>query len=207
MGVRVAIIDDHELFREGLRALLRDQADFELVGEANDADSATALLSSKPVDVATVDLMLKGLSGLALIRRLRRTNPDLKLLVISALRDREYVQQAIGAGALGYITKDGSVDRLLEAIRSVASGTRYLPEDLAGVVDGHEGSASGLGVLTPRERELFDLLVRGATNIEAAQSMDISVRTVETHRSRILRKLDAHGLDDLVRLAARYQLL
>jgi two-component system, NarL family, response regulator NreC len=215
MGYRVALVDDHRLFREGLRALLAAQPDLQVVGEAGGHAEACAVVDAEDPDLVVVDLLLGQSSGVSLARELLRRSPGRKLLMLSMILDEEHAAEALEVGALGYAGKVQSLADLLEAIRTVAAGRVYVPpglsrftaQDYLRLRRGDGPPDSPLGRLTPREREVFDLIVAGRTTAHIAGELDISTRTVETHRSRILHKLKARSAADLVRLAARLKLL
>jgi DNA-binding NarL/FixJ family response regulator len=215
MAYKVALVDDHRLFREGLRALLASQPDLQVVGEAAEPTQACTLVDAEDPDLVVVDVLLGTASGVALARELLRRSPRRRLLMLSMLLDEEHAAEALEVGALGYAGKAQSLDEVLEAIRTVASGRVYLPSVLSRFVvqdylrlrRGEAAPDSPLARLTRREREVFDLIVSGGSTAHIAAQLSISHRTVETHRSRILHKLKARSAADLVRLAARLKLL
>jgi len=213
---KVALVDDHRLFREGLRALLAAQPDLSVVGEAAEPGEACSLVDASDPDLVVLDVVLaNGASGLALVRELLRRLPQRRVLMLSMLLDEQRVAEALEAGALGYAGKAQSLEEVLEAIRTVAAGRVYVPPVLSRFVvqdylrlrRGEAKPDSPLSRLTRREREVFDLIVAGGTTASIAKGLFISQRTVETHRSRILHKLKARSAADLVRLAARLDLL
>ncbi len=204
MLTTLALIDDHRLFREGVLALLASQPDFKVVAEASDAGEAYQVIAATAPDVVVLDLSLPGVSGLEVGRKLLQLRPRQRILALTMLRDQRHVALALEAGFLGYATKDQPGQELLVAIRAVANRQHYLSPSLsAGPADG----GSPLVKLTRREREVFDLTVAGVVTAQIAEQLQISRRTVETHRARILHKLDAHSAVDLVRLAASLGLL
>ena len=215
MGYKVALVDDHRLFREGLRALLAAQPDLQVVGEAAEPTQACALVDAEDPDLVVVDVLLGADSGVALTRELLRRSPRRRVLMLSMLLDEEHAAEALEVGALGYAGKAQSLEEVLDAIRTVAGGRVYVPSVLSRFVvqdylrlrRGDEKVETPLGRLTRREREVFDLIVAGGTTSNIAERLEISHRTVETHRSRILHKLKARSAADLVRLAARLKLL
>lgn len=213
MQTHVALVDDHRLFRDGLRALLEAQSDIRVVGEAADGHEAPSMVRETRPDVVVLDVLLPGMTGIEVARELLREDPSRKLIALSMVRDEQHVAQAFDAGMLGYASKEQSVQEVVTAIRTVAARQRYLAPTISRVavedyrrMRGNEQS-SPLSSLTRREREVFDLTVAGAVTAEIARRLVISRRTVETHRARILRKLNAHSATDLVRLAARLGLL
>jgi DNA-binding NarL/FixJ family response regulator len=215
MSYRVALVDDHRLFREGLRALLAAQPDLQVVGEAAEPMQACALVDAEDPDLVVVDVLLGSDSGVALARELLRRSPRRRVLMLSMLLDEEHAAEALEVGALGYAGKAQSLEEVLDAIRTVAGGRVYVPSVLSRFVvqdylrlrRGEGRMDSPLDRLTRREREVFDLIVAGGTTSSIAERLLISHRTVETHRSRILHKLKARSAADLVRLAARLKLL
>lgn len=213
--LRVALVDDHLLFREGLRAMLATAPDFRVVAEASNAQEAIPAVRASQPEVVVLDVMLPGVSGIAIARELLREDPNRRMLALSMVADEPHVADALAAGVLGYACKSQSAAEVMDAIRTVARGETYLAPQVSGFVvsdfrkmrSGGEGTRSPLAALTAREREIFELCVQGNPTAQIARQLCISPRTVETHRGRILRKLDAHSAVDLVRLAARWGLL
>lgn len=213
--LRVALVDDHLLFREGLRAMLATAPDLRIVAEASNAQEAIPAIRASQPEVVVLDVMLPGLSGIGIARELLRDDPGRRLLALSMVADEAHVADALHAGVLGYACKSQSAAEVMEAIRTVGRGETYLAPQVSGFVvfdyrrvrGRGEGARSPLATLTSREREIFELCVQGNSTARIAQQLGISPRTVETHRGRILRKLDAHSAVDLVRLAARWGLL
>lgn len=208
--VRIALVDDHALFRRGLRALLEREHDLTVVLEADDADGALRLLGAEPVDLAVVDLALGESSGLTVLTELRRSQPACAVLVLSMTDDPYRVVQALLAGAAGYALKSQPTVEVLDAVRAVMRGARYLAprlprQRIEELFDA--GARSPIDRLTGRERAVFRLLVRGFRSADIADQLKVSERTVEFHRSRIFEKLGHLSLVDLVRLAAQHGLL
>jgi two-component system response regulator NreC len=208
------LVDDHRLFREGLKSLLVHQGEISVVVEAAEAAEAYDAIDAAQPDVVVVDLQLRGASGITAMREMLRRSPGRRLLALTMYDDEERVAQAIEAGALGYAIKSQPADEVVTAIKTVASGQRYLAPQLSTfVLDDYcrqrrSGQPSApLRALTSREREVFDLTVRGMSNESIGGQLGISRRTVETHRSRILRKLHASSAVELVRIAAQHGLL
>jgi DNA-binding NarL/FixJ family response regulator len=210
---RLVLVDDHELFREGLKTALQAASDFVVVGEASNARSALDVARTSSPDVAIVDVSLPGAGGIALARDLLRNSPRCKILMLTMHTSEPYVLEALDAGALGYAIKDQRTSEIIEAIRTVARGEIYLAPRIPGSVleryqTGRTRDDLGpLGELSVREREVFDLVVRGFTNESVANELGISVKTVETHRARINRKLHVHSTGELVRFAALHGLI
>jgi len=207
MPLRIALIDDHVLFRQGLRALLTTQPDLVVVLEAADAPDVHPALEAAAPDVAVVDVTLRTSSGIAATEEIVRRCPQCKVLVLSMHVSEDFAAQSFLAGASGYALKDQDVAQVLDAIRAVAAGQRYLAPSLPVTALARRRANGPLGHLSRREREVFDLIVKSRSNRDTAAQLCISVKTVETHRTSINRKLGAHSTADLVRIAARLGLL
>jgi two-component system, NarL family, response regulator NreC len=213
--LRVALVDDHLLFREGLRAMLASAPDLRIVAEASNGEEAVSAIRASQPEVVVLDVMLPGVSGIGVARDLLRDDPGRRVLALSMVADEAHVAAALQAGVLGYACKSQSGAEVMDAIRTVARGETYLAPQVSGFVvsdyrrlrNGGEAAISPLAVLTAREREIFELCIQGNPTAQIAKQLGISPRTVETHRGRILRKLNAHSAVDLVRLAARWGLL
>jgi len=208
MSIRVVIIDDHEMFRDGLKAVLAMAGrDIEVVGEAGTARAGGALVNRVTPDVALVDLGLPDSDGVSLARELAREQ-GCRVLVVTMYAGPELAREVMVAGVQGYVVKTQPAAELVRAIEIVAEGGRYIAPGLADLVT--SPSANGTTVLrslTNRERDVFRLAVRGASNDAIARELSISRKTVETHRARVNTKLDVHSAADLVRFAARHGLL
>jgi two-component system response regulator NreC len=209
---RILLVDDHELFRAGLRAVLAEFADFEVVGEAPDAHAAFIEDDRLRPDLTLMDIRLPGTDGIAATRELCRRDQARKVAILSAMADPDVCVEALEAGACGFFLKMQPVDDAVVAIRRVMSGQIYLPPHLQLVVEEQRnrlrnGKHRPFDVLSAREKEVFRLLVRGKTNQQVARELYISVKTVESHREHVLKKLGLHSVVELVRFAARENLL
>jgi DNA-binding NarL/FixJ family response regulator len=210
--MRVLLADDHHLVRAGIRALLESLPDVEVVAEAGDGQEALAALVKTKPDIALVDISMPGLNGLELAARAAREAPETRLVILSVHGDASHVAQALRLGAKGYLVKDAAADELPIVVRSVMRGETYLSPSISRhVVDGFlargkapdsESPAAG-DVLTPRQRETLQLVAEGRSTKEIAQILDLSVKTVETHRAQIMERLGIHDLAGLVRYAVR----
>jgi DNA-binding NarL/FixJ family response regulator len=208
LPVRVAVVDDHTLFRQGLRMLLEEDAGLQVVAEAGDAQTAIESIDRADPDVVLLDLVIPPSSGTDIARELKRRNEKRNILMLTMRVDAESAARSFDAGASGFAGKDEAPDDLRRAIRAVASGGTYLcPLLEPDVVAAKRSTGDALHPLTAREREVFHLIVLGMSNQAIASRLSISRRTVETHRARILQKVRAHSSVDLVRFAARNGLL
>ena len=209
MTIRLVLVDDHELMRQGLRALVDGQKDVEVVGEANDGRTALALVRSLSPDVVVMDVAMKDMNGIEATRQIRAECPDVKVIGLSSHADARYVRAMLEAGACGYVLKANAYDDLHRAIEAARRGKSYLCPDVTEAIIGgsmnaptHTAAFSG-GSLSPREREVLQLLAEGRTSPEIAKRLFVATTTVETHRRNIMRKLDIHSVADLTKYAIR----
>lgn len=210
MPLRVVLVDDHHLFRAGVRAAISLHADLEVVGEASDARSALSVVETARPDVVVLDVSLPGSDGIAVTKDVMRGRSRIRVLILTMHKGPDFVRQALAAGAAGYAFKDEPPESVIEAIRTVGAGDLYLSPSISRVaVDpgGKPDSEDLLGRLSAREREIFSLIVHGHRSQEIATELCISIKTVETHRSHINQKLGVHSTGEIVRLAALRGLL
>ena len=208
--IRLLLADDHALVREGLKRILAAASDIEVVGEAANGDETLALVKQCDFDLALVDLSMPGLSGLDLVKRLRLEKPKLRILVLSMHGESQYAARALKAGASGYLTKDSAAAQLLGAIRKVAGGGVHISESAAAQLLGPGGSSSDAPPhtsLSDREFEVFRQLVAGRSITEIAAALRLSVKTISTHKARILEKMAMASTAELVRYAVEHCLL
>jgi len=206
--IRVLLADDHDLFRAGLRVLLQDLGGFEVVGEAGDGREALRQVGERRPDVVLMDLMMPGLNGLEATTRIAQEFPGVKVLVLSMNAAEEFVLPAVRAGASGYILKNARPAELEQAIRAVARGETYLTPAVSGhLIDDYRrrsaGAADSLNRLTPRQREVLQLVAEGHSSKEIARRLALSVKTVETYRSQLMDALDIREIAGLTRYAIR----
>jgi DNA-binding NarL/FixJ family response regulator len=206
---RTLIVDDHPLFRSGLGEVLARYLDFEVVGEAGSVAEALAWLAHHAVDVAIIDVVLPDAHAVTLVDHLRTAQPDCRVLALSGVDEPTQMAEMLRAGASGFALKTQPVSEIVDALRSVLAGRRSVPAAAREQIDTLLSSPDAwpLERLTPREREVFDLLVSGDTNDDIAVKLSISKRTVETHRLRVMTKLAADSLGDLFKLAVRHGLI
>jgi DNA-binding NarL/FixJ family response regulator len=208
--VRVLLADDHALIREGLRALLERHPSVEVVGEAGNGREAVKLAEEKRPDVVLMDIAMPDLNGLDATRQIRRLVPTARVLVLTMYDDRDYIYELLRAGASGYLLKGAAAADLLAAIDVVAKGGMFLEPPVAGLVveeslRGSRGTREPepLPALTPREREILQLVTEGCGNQAIGERLGISPKTVEVHRAHISAKLDIHDVPGLVKYAIR----
>jgi DNA-binding NarL/FixJ family response regulator len=208
----VLLADDHTLVRAGLRGLLACIAGVEVIGEAEDGHEAVRLAGELRPDVALLDIGMPGLNGLDAASRLIAVNPQVRVLILSMHTSEEYVLRALRAGCAGYLLKRSAVSELEVAVRAVARGETYLsPAVSKQVVDDYVGrtggSADPLEALTPRQREILQLVAEGETSKEIAERLGLSFKTVEAHRAQIMERLGLVDVTGLVRFAVRVGLV
>ena len=207
--ITIALAEDHHIVRQGFKLVLSAESDFKLVGEAADGLEAVKLVEDKKPNILLLDLMIPRLHGLEVVRQLRKEQAETKVIILSMHADEPYVMEALRNGASGYVLKDCTAADLVQAVRTVAAGRRYLSPALAeraltGYVE-HPG-VSDLDVyetLTNRERLVLQLAAEGKTSAEVAMALFISPRTAETHRANLMRKLSLRSQTELVRFAIR----
>lgn len=208
----IVLADDHNLVREGLKHLLTDEKTFKLVGEARDGMEAVEMVERLRPNVLLLDLMLPRLHGLEVIRQVRKTTKT-HVIIVSMYSDEPYVIEAFRNGAMGYVLKDSTGAELLQAIRGVESGNRYLSPSLSDLaIHAYLKKVDGIvsdiyHTLTAREREVLQLAAEGRSTAQIAQELFISPRTVETHRANVMKKLSLRSQTDLVRFAIRKKII
>ena len=213
LPLRVALVDDHQMFREGIRDRLQQEPDITVVGEASSADEAMAVIEATSPTVVILDIRLAGASGIELARRFRQQWPELRILILSGYDFDQYVRAAARVGIDGYLLKDAPRDTLVEALREIAMGGAVLPPTIASkVMRTYAASSSGRddrtpGDLTLREIDSLELMHQGLRNQEIARRLAISTRTVESHVSAVLAKLGAETRTQAVRVGVEKYLI
>ena len=207
--IRILLADDHTVVRQGFRAILGQQPDMDIVGEAGNGREVMKLAQQLTPDVIVMDVAMPELNGIEATRRITSTIPGTRVLALSMHKDSVYVREMLKAGAKGYLLKD-SVDKdLLEAVRAVSRGGEYIsPAVEPALMTSYRMEATTpLDLLTSREREVLQLIAEGKTNKEVAAVLNISVFTVDAHRGRIMEKLNVHNVNELVRFAVKFGLV
>jgi two-component system response regulator NreC len=206
---RVLLVDDHAMVRRGLALILKTDPSMQLIGEAQSGDEALRLVTSLEAHVIVMDISMTGMNGIECTRLLAESSPKTKVIILSMHRDPVYVRESLRVGAKGYLLKEDTDDNLLSAIRNVAMGNAFLSPAIADVIvtDFRKHVSNPLDLLTAREREVLYLIAEGQTNKEAAMSLNLSIYTIEAHRSRVMEKLNLHSSVDLVRFAIRHGLI
>lgn len=211
--IRVIIADDHNLVRQGICALIEKTRDIEVVGEAADGQAAVELVERLAPEVAVLDIAMPRLNGIEAITRIRGLGQGTRVVMLSMHSDESVVRQALRNGALGYVLKRAVGEELLIAIRAASRNEPYFSSGIANVILADflarvlESGDEGLHQLTSREREILQLVAEGHTNMDIANLLSVSVKTVEKHRASLMAKLDAHDLAALTRLAIKHGLV
>jgi DNA-binding NarL/FixJ family response regulator len=211
MPIKCLIVDDHTLFREGLRRVLESEADIQVIGEARDGAEAIDQAVMLRPDVVLMDIGMPGLSSFEASRRITRELPGRRVIFLTMYEDEEYLLQCLDAGASGYILKDAPAPRLIGAVRDVNAGRKYLsPQVLGKLVDDFRSRSNGLArgsTLTPREREVIKMLAEGNSVRQIAGILGLSVKTVEAHKFNLMRKLNIHNKAQLVTYAIQKKIV
>ena len=210
MPIRILLADDHTVVRDGLRALLERQPDMAVVGEAADGRDSVRLAEEQAPDVVVMDIAMPNMNGIEATRRILAANPHCAVVILSMHQDESYVLRSIKAGAKGYLLKDSLRSDVLDAIRSVSQGRSFLARKVSRIMQEdyvrqleRRNLDDSYDLLTDREREILQLVAEGRTNKEVANILNVSLTTVETHRTHILQKLGLHSIPELILYAVR----
>ncbi len=204
MSIRILLVDDNHLFRKGLAALIANDGDFLVLGDVpGGLHVPQSALDFEP-DIIVMDLQLAGINGLETGAQIKRRLPDVRIVLLTALRSQEHVRTALRSGVDGYVLKDATVEELKTCLRAVASGRKFLSSDVSALVvdslmrpDERQSGSSRLGALTPRERSILQLVAEGRTNRGVAEYLNISPKTIEKHRSSLMHKLGLRNAAEL----------
>ena len=213
MSIKVLLADDHRIVRDGLRGLLEKQLDIQVVGEANNGRQAVAMTRELKPDVVIMDIGMRELNGIDATRQLKSEHPEVSVVALSMHTDRRHVAEMLAAGASGYVLKESAFDELVTAIQSVSKGQMFLSQGVsATVLDDYVRRLTGMGsemhptggrALSPREREVLQLIAEGHPTKEIASRLHLSVKTIETHRRQIMDKLGIYNIAGLIKYALR----
>ena len=208
MKNRILIVDDHKIVREGLRSLIEDDGNYEVVGEASNGREALKLARQLVPNLVIMDVAMNEMNGIDATRQLTKSIPDVRVLALSMHSDSRYVKQMLEAGAMGYLVKENAFEEMAAALRSVLTGRLYVSPQASGSIlqdiaqgQGTEGEA--VSPLTLREKETLQLIAEGHSTAEIAERLFVSVKTVETHRKKIMDKLDLRSVAELTKYAIR----
>lgn len=213
---RVIIVDDHPLFRDGLKSLIGRSENYQTVGEAGSGEEALALAVELQPDLMTMDVSLPDMSGIEATRRIVEAAPTVRILMVSMYQNLEYATDAFKAGARGYVVKEATSDRLIQAMDALSQGEHFLDGQLSGDMvlkhlsgQGRDGAVQdrGYALLSPREQQVMRLVAEGGSSRSIAETLEVSAKTVENHRTNLMRKLGVHSRVELVRYAARLGLI
>jgi len=212
--IRILLVDDHTLFRQGIRTLLSGEPDLEVVGEVGNAGDAVTLAEQLRPDVVLMDIGMAGMSSFEATRQIRKQRPETHVVFLSMYDDEDYLAESVEIGASGYVLKESPAEQLVNAVREVYRGGNYLsPRLLARLVDDYRthgrspARQTRFGTLTKREREITKLLAEGRSVKEVAASFDLSVKTVEAHKFNLMRKLNIHNKAQLVQYAIQKKII
>ncbi|KUO61758.1 MAG: two-component system response regulator [Gracilibacter sp. BRH_c7a] len=209
MKIKILLVDDHTVFRQGIRMLLNLQDDFEIIGEAEDGSQAVAMVQNLKPDIVLMDIAMKGIDGLTSTKDILLTNPKTKVIFLTQHENKEYILPALRIGAAGYVLKRAAADEVVNAIRTAYQGRSFLDPEIADIVINayRQGNEDVYETLTEREREILVLLAKGYTNAEIAPILNISSKTVDYHRTNLMKKLNLHSKVDLTKYAIRRGLI
>jgi len=214
--IKVILVDDHQIVRDGIKSLLMGCIDIEVVAEAKDGIELFNILKNITPDIILLDISLPGMSGIEVSKRMRVDYPDIKILMLSMYTSEDFIFNALKAGVMGYLPKNTTRDELLQAINSVAANVEYFSKSISDTIlksyvntakNGSVVSSDSLDNLTNREREILHYVVEGNNNNSIAKQLYISIRTVETHKSSIMRKLNLGNTVDLIKFAIKNKLI
>jgi DNA-binding NarL/FixJ family response regulator len=210
--IKIILVDDHKIVRQGMRSLLESQPGFEVIGEASDGEEALKLMETLSPDIAFMDVMMPNLNGIEAAKIARQRGLKTKLIFLSMHANSTYAVRALQSGALAYLLKDSDFTEILQAIQNVMEGRRYLSAAIADEVfetllHVNVDKNEALEILSTREREILQLIAEGNTNIVIAEKLSLSVRTVESHRAHIMTKMRFNSQSDLVRYAIQQGLI
>ena len=209
--IKIILVDDHQMFRDGVRSVLSDEENIDIVGEVGAAEDLYELLILQKPDLIITDISLPGISGIEIAKYVSKNYPEVKILILSMHSNEEFITKALNAGANGYLPKDTSMTELLEAINAIYKGDNYFNKNISdtilkSIINKSKNETSEQETLTKREKEVITLVVDGLTNKEIAEKLFISIRTVDSHKNNIMQKLNLKSSVELVKYAIKNNL-
>jgi len=209
MTIKIILADDHQVMREGLKSLLNQQKDIQVIGEADDGQAVIRLTKKLEPDMVILDIGMPNMNGIQATQHIIAEVPNTKVLALSMHSDHQFVLKMLQAGASGYLLKDCALEELISAVRTISNDKFYLSKDVTGVIISdyinkiQAIDAAGAPILTPRERETLQLIAEGKSTVDTAKFLNVSTKTIETHRKNIMDKLDIHSIAELTKYAVR----
>ena len=211
--IRVSLVDDHTLFREGIRSLLESQPDIKIISEAEDGHTGYQMAIDMEPDVVLLDIAMPMLNGLDAAQKIKRMKPEIQILILTMHENEEFIRNALAFGVSGYVLKDTTADELIMAVRSIHRGEVVLSPAITNLIVlnylrwGNSDNEDSTKSLSPREREVLQLIAEGYTNKQIAEILCISIKTVQAHRSNLMAKLDLHDKGDLIKYAIQKKII
>lgn len=210
--IRIVLVDDHQMFRDGVKAVLSDEANIEVVGEVGNGNDLYKLLDSVSIDLIITDISMPEISGIEITKHVSEKFPNIKILILSMHTNEEFITKALSSGANGYLPKDTSMSELLDAINTIYKGDNYYNKTISdtilkSVIDKSKKDSSDNKSLTNREKEIVALVVDGLTNKEIADKLCISIRTVDSHKNNVMQKLHLKSSVELVKYAIKNKIV
>lgn len=210
--IRIVLVDDHQMFRDGVKAVLTDEEQIEIVGEVGNGNDLYALLKETDVDLIITDISMPEISGIEIVNYVSEAYPNIKMLILSMHSNEEFITKALKSGANGYLPKDTSMNELLDAIYTIHTGENYFNKNISdtilkSVINKSKNTLGEGKELTKREKEIITLVVDGLTNKEIADKLNISIRTVDSHKNNIMQKLQLKSSVELVKYAIKNNLV
>lgn len=203
--IKIILVEDHPMVRIGLKSLLSGSDHVEIIGEASNGVEAIELIEKDPPEIVVSDISMPQMNGLSLAKHIQENHPDIKVLLLTIHMEPEYIIEGFDAGIMGYLPKDSSQEELIEAIETIYTGGKYMSQKVSEIIAQRlirkDPFQKPNTKLTPREKKILEMLVEGDRNKEIAEKLSISVRTVDTHRTNIMRKLDVNNTAELVKKA------
>lgn len=207
MTIRCIVVDDHTLFRDGVRHLLENEPDLEVVAEASEAAEALEKVRQFRPDIVLMDIGMSGLSSFEAARIMQQNWPDTRVIFLTMYEDEDYLIQGLEAGAAGYMLKDTPAPKMIDALRRVHRGHRYIPDRMVKKIPAQPRDRQPAAGLTPREREIVKMIAEGNSVREVAQTLNLSVKTVDAHKFNLMRKLQIHNTAQLVTYAIQKKIV